>query len=170
MLSINYVGSVGRHLLTNEEFNPGNPSLCLSLSQTSDVAPGTQTCGPSGEDSAYTRSDGTVVKSTRPFLGSEGFSSTPLIRSISYSSYNSLQVSLNHVSKIATFLAAYTWSKSLDNSSSISDQGVNPFNPQFSYGLSSFDVANNFVVSYNIHPTLRISLTEAGQDLPADGN
>ena len=93
------------------------------------------------------------MKSTRPFLGSEGFSSTPLIRRISYSSYNSLQVSLNHVSKIATFLAAYTWGKSLDNSSSISDQGVNPFNPQFSYGLSSFDVANNFVVSYNIHPT-----------------
>jgi hypothetical protein len=152
VLSINYAGSVGRHLLTNEELNPGSPSLCLSLSQTSEVAPGTQTCGPSGEDSTYTRSNGTVVKSTRPFLGSEGFSSTPMIRSIGYSNYNSLQVTLNHVSKIANFLAAYTWSKSLDNSSSISDQGVNPFDPQFSYGLSSFDVTNNVVVSYNIHP------------------
>jgi hypothetical protein len=150
VLSLNYAGSSSHHLLTNEEFNPGDPALCLGLSQISEVAPGTQTCGPSGEDSTYTRADGTVVKSTRPYLGAEGFASTPIIRSIGYSNYNSLQVSLNHTSRLATFLAAYTWSKSLDNSSSISDQGVNPFNPAFTYGLSSFDVSHNFVVSYNI--------------------
>ena len=149
VLMMNYVGNSAHHLLTNEEFNPGSPSLCLSLSQVSQVAPGTQTCGPSGEDSAYIRADGTKVQSTRPFLGPNGFGSTPIIRSITNSNYNSLQVSLNHESKIATFRAAYTWSKSLDNSSSISDQGVNPFNPAFSYGLSSFDVAHNFVISYN---------------------
>ena len=49
-----YVGTIGRHLLSAEEANPGNPALCLSVSQTSQVMPGTSTCGPNGENGTYT--------------------------------------------------------------------------------------------------------------------
>jgi len=45
------------------------------------------------------------------------------------------------------FLGAYTWSKSLDDSSAFA-QNINPFNAKLSRGLSSYDVAHNFVFSY----------------------
>ncbi len=45
-------------------------------------------------------------------------------------------------------LGAYTWSKSIDNSSGFFD-AINPFNPDLSRALSTFDVTNNFVVSYS---------------------
>jgi hypothetical protein len=45
VFSIGYIGSLGRHLLTVHSANPGNPALCLSLSQQSEVAPGSPTCG-----------------------------------------------------------------------------------------------------------------------------
>ena len=44
-------------------------------------------------------------------------------------------------------LAAYTWSKSIDNSSGWGDQ-INPLNYRLSRSLSSFDVPQNVVVSY----------------------
>jgi len=43
--------------------------------------------------------------------------------------------------------AAYTYGKSLDQSSNVSEE-VNPFNPALSYAVSSFDVKQNVVVSY----------------------
>ena len=51
--SAGYVGSLGRHLMTVVEANPGNPALCLSLSGPQDVAPGSPTCGPFGENLVY---------------------------------------------------------------------------------------------------------------------
>ena len=45
------------------------------------------------------------------------------------------------------FSAAYTWSKSLDNSSGFFDT-INPFNPNNSRALSQFDITHNFVISY----------------------
>jgi hypothetical protein len=50
VFSMGYIGTVGRHLLTVRGANPGVPSTCLSLSQPQDVAPGTPTCGPFGEN------------------------------------------------------------------------------------------------------------------------
>ena len=41
-----YVGAVGRHNLTFLEANPGDPSLCLYLSNPANVAPNTHNCGP----------------------------------------------------------------------------------------------------------------------------
>ena len=40
VFSIGYIGSLGRHLLTAHNANLGNPALCLSLSQQSEIAPG----------------------------------------------------------------------------------------------------------------------------------
>src|SRR5260370_10498859 len=64
LLSIGYIGSLSRHLLAVHSVSPGNPALCLSLSQPQDVMPGTPTCGPFGENTVYTRADGTVINGT----------------------------------------------------------------------------------------------------------
>lgn len=65
------------------------------------------------------------------------------------SSYNSLQVSLQHTEKYANFLIGYTWSKSLDNGSGVFDP-TNVFNPSSSRALSTFDVPQNLVISYTV--------------------
>jgi hypothetical protein len=93
--------------------NPGVPSLCLSLSQPQDVAPGTPTCGPFGENFVYTRADGTIVNGTRaPFsnaIGSDGYFAT-----IGNSNYNAMQLTLKRTKGPLTLLASYSFSKSLD--------------------------------------------------------
>ena len=45
------------------------------------------------------------------------------------------------------FSAGYTFSKSLDQSSSLGEE-VNPIDPALSKAISAFDVKHNFVVSY----------------------
>jgi hypothetical protein len=121
VLSVSYVGTQGHALLSDLESNPGNPALCLSVSQPSQVIPGGATCGPFGENNIFTRVDGTVVNGTRsPFsnaLGSNGYFMT-----IGNSNYHSMQVSFRHRSGPLEFLAAYTWSKSIDDSSGWGDQ------------------------------------------------
>ncbi len=51
VLSLNYVGTQGHRLLVLEESNPGDPALCLFLSNPANLAPGQVPCGPFGEDS-----------------------------------------------------------------------------------------------------------------------
>jgi hypothetical protein len=63
------------------------------------------------------------------------------------SSYNSLQINLRRSARSLTFLAGYTFSKSLDLSSAYGEQ-VNPFTPKLSRALSAFDQTHNFVFSY----------------------
>ena len=54
VLDVSYVGSQAHHLLVVYSANPGNPALCLALSKPSEVAPGSQTCKPFGEDTVIT--------------------------------------------------------------------------------------------------------------------
>ncbi|MDO3398258.1 hypothetical protein QWJ41_21285, partial [Nocardioides sp. SOB44] len=70
VLSASYVGNRGHHILVTQQANPGDPSLCLSVSQPGQVAPGSPTCGPCAENGVFTRADGTVVNGTRTVLGS----------------------------------------------------------------------------------------------------
>jgi hypothetical protein len=51
LLTASYVGTEAHHLLVLEEANPGNPSLCLALSNPANLAPGQAPCGPFGERS-----------------------------------------------------------------------------------------------------------------------
>ena len=147
LLRIAYVGTQGHHLLSAEEANPGNPALCLSVSQPSEVMPGTRTCGPNLENGTfYPITGGTIVGTRSPF-GSVGFSSDAYFKTIGNSDYNSLQISLRHVAHGMEFLASYTYSKSMDNASGYGEQ-VNFENPN-QKALSSFDVTNNFVISYD---------------------
>ena len=147
VVNASYVGNVGRHLRVLVEANPGNPELCLSLSQPNHVAPGSATCGPFGENNIFTTASGQTVNGTRgplgPNFGSDAYQST-----IGISNYNALELSARHTSGKLQFFASYTYSKSLDESSSIGDE-VNPFNPALSYALSSFAVKHNFVFSYD---------------------
>jgi Carboxypeptidase regulatory-like domain/TonB dependent receptor len=146
VLSVNYVGTSSHHQRILIEPNAGNPALCLSLSQPSEVMPGTLTCGPGGEDTVYFPIGGGQVNGTRDPLG-PNFGSNALQSNIGHANYNALELSARHTSGRLEVSAAYTYGKSLDQSSNISEE-VNPFNPELSYAISSFDVKQNFVVSY----------------------
>jgi hypothetical protein len=147
MLSASYVGAQGHRLLVLVESNPGDPALCLSLSEPSQVAPGSPTCGPFGESNVFTTASGQVVNGTRGPLGPD-FGSDTNQSTIGKSNYNALELSLHHTSKRLDVSAGYTYGKSLDDSSNLGEE-VNPINPALSYGLSAFDIRHNFVVSYD---------------------
>ncbi|HTC34981.1 MAG TPA: carboxypeptidase regulatory-like domain-containing protein [Bryobacteraceae bacterium] len=147
VLSASYVGTQAHHLLVLEEANPGNPALCLQLSNPANLAPGQIPCGPFNESNVFTTASGHVINGTRGPLG-PNFGSDTLETTIGNSNYNSLQVTLRHTSGPLQLLAAYTYSKSLDQSSNLGEE-VNPLNPSLSRALSSFDITQNFVVSYN---------------------
>jgi hypothetical protein len=51
------------------EANRGDPAACLSVSQANQVAPGTSTCGPNGENGVYRTTSGAVINGTRGPLG-----------------------------------------------------------------------------------------------------
>jgi hypothetical protein len=147
VFSVGYIGSLGRHLLTVHGANPGNPALCLSLSQQSDVAPGSPTCGPFQENLVFTRKDGTVVNGTRgPFpnqIGTDAY-----YENMGNSKYNGLEVTFKRTAGPLSFLASYTYSKAYDQTSSIQEQ-VDPYNYHALDGISAFDLKHDFVVSYN---------------------
>jgi hypothetical protein len=146
VFSASYVGSASHRQRVLMEPNPGNPSLCLSLSQASEVEPGTLTCGAGGEDTVYSPIGGGQVNGTRGPLG-PSFASNALQSNIGHANYNALELSARHTSSRLEFFAAYTFSKSMDQSSNIGEE-VNPFNPALSYAMSAFDVKHNFVLSY----------------------
>jgi hypothetical protein len=146
VLTASYVGTSSHRQRVLIEPNAGNPALCLSLSQPSEVQPGTVTCGPGGEDTVYFPVGGGQVNGTRGPLGSN-FGSNADQTTIGHANYNALELSARHTTGRLEFSAAYTYGKSLDQSSNIGEE-VNPFNPALSYALSSFDVKHNVVVSY----------------------
>jgi hypothetical protein len=147
VFSASYAGAQGHRLLAMEEANPGNPALCLSLSQPNEVAPGSPTCGPFGEGNVFTTASGQVINGTRGPLGAD-FGSVTEQKTIGISNYNALELSLRHTSGPLQLSAGYTYGKSMDDSSNLGEE-VNPIIPSLSYALSSFDIRQNFVVSYD---------------------
>jgi hypothetical protein len=159
LLSVGYVGSLGRKMLSISEANPGNSALCLSL-QGSGVMAGTLQCGKFLEDQTFTRPDGSVVLGTRSPLG-HNFGTSFYEGNWANSDYNSLQASLERRAGNSSFLFAYTWAKSLDNGSFFNDR-INFANHALSRALSNFDVTHNFVASY----TYAIPFDRAFSSLP----
>ena len=145
--TVSYVGARGHNMLVLGQTNPGDPALCLSVSQPSQVTPGSPTCGPFGENGTYTRANGAVINGTRTALGSN-YGSVTEQETIGYSRYNALELNLHYMKGPASILAGYTYSKSVDTGSNLGEQ-VNPFNIALSEGPSAFDMRHNFVVSYN---------------------
>jgi hypothetical protein len=136
VLQLSYVGSEAHHLLVVYSANPGNPALCLSL-------PG---CGPGGENSAYTNTSGQPVTCTRQGL-SCAFGNDDYDGSVGNSNYNSFQATIERRTKNLNLSIAYTYSKSIDNASSLADTG-DPFNLQVMRALSAFDLKHNLVATY----------------------
>jgi hypothetical protein len=148
VLSVSYVGSQGRNILVVQPTNPGDPALCLSVSQESQVAAGSATCGPFAENGVFTRADGTVVNGTRPFA--PDFGSITAQRTIGQSLYNAVETDLRYNGRHGGFLLGYTLAKSEDTSSFIGEQ-INPVDPHATWAPSSYDLRHNFIASYNVN-------------------
>jgi len=144
-LTLGYVGARAHNLLVLTPASPGNAGRCLSVSDPSQVAPGSNTCGPFSEGGLFTRKDGTSVEARGPF-GPE-FDGITYQKTIGWSNYNAMEVTLKHRGRFGEVLGAYTYSKSLDNSSSLSEE-VNPIEPSINKAISAFDVRHNFEISY----------------------
>ena len=150
LFEIGYVGTKGTKL---PRFIEGNPAIYI---------PGVDADGNpiSTSDNADRR---------RKFSGCTldqatvcNFSSTGLITGIANSSYNALEASLKkRFSHGISFLASYTYSKSIDDSSTFNlsgsaskplagenDLAQNPFDVNAERGRSLFDSRHRFVLSY----------------------
>jgi hypothetical protein len=147
LLTVSYAGNQGHHLLVLVPANTGDPGLCLALSKPADVAPGSATCGPFGEDATYVTAAGNVIHGTRAGLGPNYGMDTEQ-KTIGNSNYNALEVNLRYtLGSRATVLAGYTYSKSIDDASNLGED-VNPFNMRLSRAISSWDMTHNFVATY----------------------
>jgi hypothetical protein len=102
-------------------------------------------CGLNQENAIFTRPDGSQIYGTRGPLGFD-FGSNTYESTNANSLYNALQVTLERRAKDLTFLAAYTFSKAMDNASTFTTMNFSNFH--LSRALSSFDATHNLVVSY----------------------
>jgi hypothetical protein len=148
LLTMSYVGNEGHHILAVVSNNPANQALCLSLSQTSEVAAGSPTCGPFGEDALITSASGQVYHGVRAGIGSN-YQEDTWQRTIENSTYNALETNLRYVGKRSNFLLGYTYSKSIDQGSNLGEQ-LNPLNHAATRALSAWDMKHNFVGSFKV--------------------
>jgi hypothetical protein len=150
LFEIGYVGTKGTKL---PRFIEGNPAVFVP-----------------GETGGVPNSTENNVNNRRLYSGCNlsptsppcNFASVGLIAGIANSSYNALQASLKkRLSHGLSFLASYTFSKTLDDVSSFNitgsasqsvagenDLAQNPFDLASEYGRSMFDARHRFVVSY----------------------
>src|SRR5579864_327777 len=116
-------------------------------------------CGRNAENDTFQLPNGNKVYSTRNYLSNNYCPDGPPLficfsqsntftRNSANSNYNSFQATVERKAADMTFLAAYTFGKALDDSSTFGEL-MNFSNYRLSRGLSSFDVTHNFVVSYN---------------------
>jgi hypothetical protein len=152
LFEIGYVGTKGTKL---PRFIEANPAIYI---------PGFDTSNPPHPISTSSNAD-----RRREFSGCTldpttvcNFSSTGLITGIANSSYNALETSLKkRFSHGISFLASYTYSKSIDDSSTFNltgsaskplagenDLAQNPFDVNAERGRSLFDARHRFVLSY----------------------
>ncbi len=165
VLTAAYVGNQGHRLVTSIEANPANPALCLFLSNPANLAPNSAgPCGPYSETPPFQvsvdPSTGNSIGTSTPWITSTGqvipavrplgplFDTNPFVSTVANSRYNSLQLSARYSTGYLSFLAAYTYSKCMDNASGLQDSTY-PFDPRRSIALCNFDVTNSFVLSYN---------------------
>jgi hypothetical protein len=148
LFTMSYVGNQGHHILAVVSNNPANQALCLSLSQPSEVAPGSPTCGPFGEDAVITSASGRVYHGVRDGIGSD-YQEDTWQKTIENSSYNALEANLRCVARRSNFLLGYTYSKSIDQGSNLGEQ-LNPLNLSATRAISAWDMRHNFVGSFKL--------------------
>jgi hypothetical protein len=149
MFTITYVGTFGHHLILNADNNPGNPALCLSLSQSSEVMPGTDTCKRGGENKVYYPVSGGVVNGTRTPFGNS-FKGNGVQLDVGNSSYHALEATLRHTSGRLAVLLSYTYGKAMDEGSGFGEQVIlGPTGQVYApRSLSLYDLRQNFSGSY----------------------
>lgn len=143
ILRVAYVGAQGRKLISAVEANPITPAgvtACLS----------DPSCAPPGGTYFIQH----ITFPSHSVFPGNIFGGMAVLGTRGNSNYNSLQVSVNKTSAHGlTFLAAYTYSHSIDNTSSFEDltvgggRGSNP-NLALERGDSAFDARHRFVASY----------------------
>jgi hypothetical protein len=159
LLQVGYVGTTGVHL---PRFIEGDPTVFIpGLSNSAAFcAPQAPPCPLSNENTVNQRrfySGCTLASPNNCIYGSVGE-----IASISNSAYNALEASLRkRLGHGLSFLASYTYSKSIDDVSSFNitgsaaqdvagenDLAQNPFDLAAERGRSMFDARHRLVVSY----------------------
>jgi len=161
VLSVSYVGSLGRHEWMQRDENPpmcstfpncsaipaptaagANTGACFVQSRITSFAPFTVApgCGP-----------GLAVFAAYPTISS-AFGSRVMEAPTSASSYSSLQVTLNRqFSKNIAGQVNYSWSHCIDNGSfatSLEEWGqlqTDPYNQKYDYGNCNYDIRHNLV-------------------------
>jgi hypothetical protein len=88
------------------------------------------------------------------------FGNNDYIGSVGNANYNALQMSFRGSSKRLTFSLNYTYSKSIDQASSLADS-VNPFNFNFTRAISAYNLTNNFVATYDYRLPLELLTSHA---------
>ncbi len=157
VLTLAYVGTQGHRLIAQYDANPGDQALCLQLSNPNNVFPGSPTCGPNGEQQTFTLPTGQwdpnlgclsgCIFGTRDKLGPNFSQNNSFTANIANSNYNAGEITIERKASDITLLAAYTYSKGIDNSSGFG-QWVNFSDFHRTRSLSSYDITHNFVVSY----------------------
>ena len=151
LLEVGYVGTKGTKL---PRFVEGNPAIYVPGFDTS----GSPISTSSNADNRRIHSGCTLDPASPPCT----YSSTGLIEGIANSSYNALEASLRkRFSHGISFLASYTYSKSIDDASSFNmtgsaakpvagenDLAQNPFDLAAERGRSLFDSRHRLVLSY----------------------
>jgi hypothetical protein len=151
LFEIGYVGTKGTHL---PRFVEGNPAIYVPGVDSSG-----QPLSTSGNADQRRLYSGCTLNDPPSKCV---YSSTGLIEGIANSSYNALEASLRkRFSHGVSFLASYTWSKSIDDASSFNmtgsaakpvagenDLAQDPFNLAAERGRSLFDARHRFVFSY----------------------
>lgn len=150
VLTVGYVGTQGHHIQRGIPLLWGNAALCESISG----------CGPGGEGGVYVQGGQTYYGTFTGLIDNQSISShytnsaggpvsafaqATWLQNSGNSNYNSLQVSAERRAGDLTLLASYTWAHSFDSYSASYD----PRDPSRAYGPSTFDLRDNFVVSYN---------------------
>ena len=95
----------------------------------------------------------------RNFYGNDDFDG-----SIGNSHYNAFQVSLKSSAKRLAYSIGYTYSKSIDQSSSMADT-LDPFYFELTRGLSAWNLTHDFVATYDYQLPLELPATRARQTL-----
>jgi Carboxypeptidase regulatory-like domain len=182
VLNLSYVGSESHHQLLVYSANPGNPALCLALNQPAVLARG-ESCGPGGENNEYDLAEaftfggttypaGAILQGTRMGLNptlinnsviGNYFGNDDFEGSIGNANYNALQVSVRSSAKRLTYSLGYTYSKSIDQASSLAD-AVDPFDFRLTRAISGFNLTHDFVASYDYRLPLEL-LTQHARPL-----
>jgi hypothetical protein len=157
---VSYVGNQGHWLVSGVEANPANQTLCLFLSDPNNLGPNSAPpCGPFSETPPFSYDPVTQTGTSTPWITATGqtitsvrplgplFDTNPWTWTVANSSYNSLQGSVSRRAGSLSFLAAYTFSKCMDNASGLQDS-IYPFVHSRSISLCNFDVNQDFVINY----------------------